>query len=206
MLGSSGRWLIGIARLEDLAGNTWRRDQMDEKPTLYFEDGGAECTEPTLKAARERALEIKPEAVVVSSSTGKTALEAGRIFEGTGFRIIAVPFQKHFWDSYTPVDPEIREQCEALGVDFLPDEPLVRFFDNEMPGVANAFRTLSQGFKVAMQVGSMCVDTGILRDSANIIAIGGTHQGADTAICVTVRGYEALLSSNVTGIIALPRP
>lgn len=64
---------------------------MLEKMTLYFEKGGERNSQAALEAAKTRALEIKPDAVIVTSSSGKTALLAAQVFEGTGIRIIGVP-------------------------------------------------------------------------------------------------------------------
>ena len=177
---------------------------MRRAETVYFEKGGPEHTRETVRAARERADEVKPEAVVVASTTGKTALEAARAFAGTGTRIIAVPFQKHLWEKHRPHDPELARECLELGVEFLPDEPVVRILGSEHPDIADAWRTVSQGFKVAMQVASMCVDTGLLQPGAHVISVGGTEWGADTAIAVETYGYAEVLKSNVTEIIAMP--
>ena len=57
---------------------------------------------------------------------------------------------------------------------------------------------------MALQVASMCVDTGLLEDGAFVIALGGTERGADTAVAVQTRGYADILKSNVTEIIAMP--
>ena len=94
--------------------------------------------------------------------------------------------------------------CRELGVEFLPDEPVVPLLDSEHPDITNAWRTVSQGFKVALQVASMCVDTGLLKPGAHVISIGGTVWGADTGIAVETYGYADVLKSNVTEIIAMP--
>lgn len=63
---------------------------------------------------------------------------------------------------------------------------------------------MSQGFKVALQVASMCVDTGLLKPGAHVISIGGSVRGADTGIAVQIHGYTNVLKSNVTEIIVMP--
>ena len=177
---------------------------MEAKPSLYFDEGGPEHSQATLQAAKERAMHIKPEAVIVTSSTGKTALEAAHIFADSGIRVIAVPFQKHLWVKHTPLDPQLTSQCRKLGVEFLPDDPIVHLLDSERPDIVNAWRTVSQGFKVALQVASMCVDTGLLKAGAHVISIGGSGRGADTAVSIQTHGYADVLNSNITEIIAMP--
>lgn len=177
---------------------------MKAKPTFYFDKGGPEHTHATLQAAKERAIDLKPKAVIVTSTTGKTALEAAHIFAGTDIRIIAAPFQKHLWKKYSPLDPQLATECRKLGVEFLPDEPAVPMLDSERPDIVNAWRTVSQGFKVALQVASMCVETGLLKACDYVISIGGSGEGADTVIAVQTYGYADVLKSNVTEIIAMP--
>ena len=177
---------------------------MRKAETTYFDKGGPEHTQATLQAAKDRATDLKPEAVIVTSTSGKTALEAAHIFAGTGSRIIAVPFQKHLWEKHSPPDSQLAAECRELGVEFLPDEPVVPLLDSERPDIVNAWRTVSQGFKVALQVASMCVDTGLLKPGAHVISIGGSGRGADTAIAVETCGYTNVLESNVTEIIAMP--
>jgi len=174
--------------------------------TLYFDKGGPEHTGITLEVVKERALEIKPDAVIVASITGASALKAGQIFRGTGVRVVGVSLQKGVWDAkYGFLDENLAAQAREHGVEFLPDEPVVPIIDTEKPDIANAWRMLSQGFKVAIQVASMCVDTGMIAGGAEVIATGGSGAGTDTAIVVKIRGYKDILKSNVTEIIAMPR-
>ena len=177
---------------------------MQKATTLYFEKGGPDNTQLTLEAAKERASEIRPEAVIVTSTSGKTALEAARIFSGSEIRIIAVPFQRHLWEKYSAPDPQVVAECRGLGVEFIPDEPAVPMLSENHPDIVNAWRTVSQGFKVALQVASMCVDTGLVKPGDHVIAIGGSGRGADSAIAVKPHGFNEVLKSNVTGIIAMP--
>lgn len=177
---------------------------MKSVSTLYFEAGGSEHTRATLEAAKERALALNVEAVVVTSSSGATALEAAKVFEGTGMRIIGVGFQKHLWDRHRALEAEYADPCREMGVEFLPDEPKL-----ELPGalssdVVNAWRCMSQGFKVALQVAAQCVDTGLLTEGAHVISLGGSSRGADTAIALRTYGSSNVFKSKVTEVIAMP--
>jgi len=96
-----------------------------KKEIIYFEKGNHKHSEDALEAARERALEIKPEAIIIASTSGKTGIMAAHIFKGTGFRIIAVPFQKDLAEKHNwKLDPMLAEECKILGVELLPEEPV----------------------------------------------------------------------------------
>ena len=177
---------------------------MRSRSTVYFDKGGKEHTSATLQAAKEWLAGLEFDAVVVTSTTGRTALTAAAVFAGTGARLIAVPFQKHLWEKYSPLDPEMAAECRDLGVEFLPDEPALPLLDTLRPDIVYAWRAISEGFKVAVQVASMCVDLGLLEPGAHVIATGGSSRGADTALTVETYGYDNVLKSNVTGIIAMP--
>jgi len=179
---------------------------MYKSSTLYFEKGGREHSEDVLKAMEERAcaMDPRPEAIVVTSTSGETALKAAEVFQGKGFRIIAAPFQKHLWDQFRGPAPELVAKCKELGVEFLPDQPAIPLVDEERPDIVGAWRVVSQGFKVALQVASMCVDTGLIEDGTLVMATGGTSCGADTAVLVEARSYDEILKSNVVEIVAMP--
>ncbi|MDK1031292.1 MAG: pyruvate kinase alpha/beta domain-containing protein [Planctomycetia bacterium] len=157
--------------------------------TLYFDKGGPEHTVLALEVTKERAIEVCPEAVIVASICGNSAVKAGEIFEGTGIRVIAVSLQKGAWDpKYGSLDAGLAATARERGVEFMPDEPRCKLIDYDRPDVADAWRMVSQGFKVALQVASMCVDTGMIADGAEVIATGGSGAGTQTAIVVTIRG------------------
>ena len=157
-----------------------------EKKIVYFEKGSREHSEAALEAAKERALEIKPEAIIVTSTSCKTGVMAARIFAGTGFRIIVVPFQKDLAEKNDwRLDPKLAEECKTLGAELLPEEPVCKLLDNDRPDIVKAWRTVSEGFKVAQQVATMCVDTGLIKAGEQGIPLGGTLRGADKAIELT---------------------
>jgi len=178
---------------------------MKEGKTVYFEKPGPQNTTAVMEAIREWIPQIQPAAVIVTTTTGKTALEAARVLKDTGVRLIAVQFQKAVADKNDwHLDPALAEQCRAAGVEFLPEEPVCVLLDNEREDVVNAWRCLGQGFKVAAQVAVMCVDTGLIPEGATVIASGGTHVGADVAIVVKPFGYADVFKSKINEIIALP--
>jgi hypothetical protein len=64
-----------------------------------------------------------------------------------------------------------------------------------------------KGFKVALEVTMMATDSGHIPVSKDteIIAIGGTRQGADVALVVRPAHSQAFFSLQVREIIAMPR-
>ena len=50
--------------------------------------------------------------------------------------------------------------------------------------IASTLRVFGQGAKVACEVTIMAADAGLVRTDEDVIAMGGTSQGADTALVV----------------------
>ena len=62
----------------------------------YFDEEGKQNTQETLVLAKQRAQELGIRTVVLASSHGYTALEAARVFSGTGIALIAVTISAGF--------------------------------------------------------------------------------------------------------------
>jgi hypothetical protein len=76
--------------------------------------------------------------------------------------------------------------------------------------VRDTLYTLGQGFKVAVEVVLISVDEGLVGVGEEVIAIGGTDKGADTAIVVKAASTEGMIGPDpnerleIKEIIALP--
>lgn len=181
---------------------------MSDRKTVYFDKGGPDHTQATIEAAKRRAMELepKPAAVIVASTSGKTGSAAARAFESTGVRVLVVPFQAgtEAGEKHGVADRTLKEQCERLGGTFIPDTPAYVFLDTTHPDIVAAWRVVSQGFKVALQVAAICVDLDLVEAGTDVIALGGSGKGADTAVLLTAQSTENALKMNVKEIIAMP--
>jgi hypothetical protein len=69
---------------------------------------------------------------------------------------------------------------------------------------AMALRTFGQGMKVALECATMAADAGLVRVDEDIIAIGGTGRGADTAVVVQPSYTHRFFDTRVREIICKP--
>ena len=184
--------------------------------TLVFEKGGPDCTEATLQAARTRAEALGIRKVVLATSTGATALQATETFEGTDVRIIGVTLHAGYRDVYAGPDKEKVGAAEARGVKFLTAthslmgsvESAIRDKFGGIPPmelIAHTYYTFSQGMKVAVEVALMAADAGLVENAEEIIAIGGTNDGADTAIVMKAAYTTNFFDLKVREVLAMPR-
>ena len=70
--------------------------------------------------------------------------------------------------------------------------------------VANTLRILGQGMKVACEITIMAADAGLVRTDEDVIAIGGTSRGADTAVVLRPVNSEDFFDLRVKEILCKP--
>jgi len=183
---------------------------------LLFEKGGPEQTLPTLQAARSRAEELGIGHVVLATSTGETALKALDVFEGTGVKVIGVTLQAGLWEVYTGPDRQKVAAARERGAVILTAshalmgnlEAAIREKFGGVPPVeliAHTYYTFSQGMKVAVEVAMMAADAGLIPIDGEVIAIGGTGEGADTAVVLSPTYTNRFFDLRVREVIAMPR-
>jgi hypothetical protein len=66
-------------------------------------------------------------------------------------------------------------------------------------------RLLSAGAKVGCEVSCMACDAGLIKPGSEVIAIGGTGRGADTAIVVKATNTHTFFDLRILEIICKPR-
>ena len=140
-----------------------------QRTTEYFEERGPQNTESTLDLACQRAREAGIGTIVLASTRGYTAGKALEVC--SGMNLIAVGIQR----ARFPADEAERFQrtgkllfSEEVGYDYPPD-------------MKQAFRRLGQGTKVAVEVVVCAVQAGLVKEGEQVIGVGGSSQGADTA-------------------------
>jgi len=182
------------------------------KTILYFTKTGKANTDVLLKAARSRAAALGVRQVVVASTHGFTARRAQAAFAGTGVEVIAVTIAAAFdKEGWTMKDAE-RSRLRRAGITVLTCTHALSGELSEGLGVPNAQDIASrvlyrfcQGMKVAVEVALMAADAGLLDMRREAIAIGGTGEGADTAIVVKPAYTRTFLKLQIREIIAKPR-
>jgi len=71
--------------------------------------------------------------------------------------------------------------------------------------VTSTLGVFGRGIKVACEITTMAADAGLVRTDEDIISIGGTHSGADTAIVVQPSNAHRFFELKVKEIICKPR-
>ena len=190
-----------------------------ERKTVYFEKpGGEENTVKTLALAKARADELGIKTVVVASTVGDTAVKAMDVFQG--FKVIIVTHVTGMrgpdTQEFTGENRKIVEKKggiiitaahafgaihRSLGATGGPPVPTSAIGDI----IAMTLRTFGQGMKVVCEIAAMAADAGAVRTDEEIISIGGTGRGADTAVVLQPSNTHRFFNLRVKEIICKPR-
>jgi len=177
-----------------------------------WEKSGKENTKSTVNAVITKAQELGIGHVVVASNTGATA----RQFLNSGLKIVCVTHQVGFREPGSDEMPaEVRQEFKELGVKVLTTTHLFRGVNRGFtqvhggfdPGmaVADTLRLFGQGTKVAVEVAVMALDAGLIPYGQDIIAVGGSGRGADTALVLRPAHSGEFLQTKIREIICKPR-
>lgn len=178
---------------------------------MYFEKAGKENTENTIelaiKAAKERGINY----IVVASNEGDTAM----YLKDCGLNVVVVTRCNGFTKKIDQeLSEEKRKKLEQYGFKVYTATHVLsgaeRGLSNQFGGIspveviAYALRMLGQGLKVGVEIATMAVDGGMIPYGEDIIAIGGTGRGADTAIILRPAHASEILQTKIKEIICKP--
>jgi len=66
-------------------------------------------------------------------------------------------------------------------------------------------RTFGQGVKVCYEITIMACDAGLIKAKEEVIAIGGTGRGADTAMVIKPANMNTFFNIEAREILCMPR-
>lgn len=182
--------------------------------TVYFSSAGPENTGETLRLAGKRAGELGVKTILVATTSGATGMKATG--ELKGFNVVAVSHSTGFKEQdRQELREENRREIERLGGRVLTCQHALgginravrrKFNTTELDEVvAHTLRLLGQGFKVALEISLMAADAGLVSTREEILAIGGSDSGADTAVVLTPANAQDFFDLRVHEIVCKPR-
>jgi uncharacterized protein len=182
--------------------------------TVYFENPGPENTETTLELAFKKAKETGIKDVVVASTKGETGIKTAKIFKG--FNLVVVSHSTGF------KEPNIQEMSLDKRKEIEKEGGKVLTCQHALGGVGRAIRKklgtyqvdeiiaytlriMGEGTKVAVEIAMMAADCGLIPTLSEIIAIGGTNSGADTALVLKPANSQNFFDMEIKEILCKPR-
>jgi len=185
-----------------------------ETKTVYFDKPGSDNTEIVLNIVKRRAEELGIKKILVASTTGATAVKAMDALDE--FKVIVLSHEagmiEHNTQEFTEKNREI---VESKGGTILTaahafagiSRALRTKFETVTIGdiIANTLRTFGQGTKVACEMALMAADAGLVRTDEEVICIGGSARGADTAVVLTPVNSKDFFDLKIKEILCKPR-
>ena len=184
-----------------------------ESKIVYFDKPGGENTEAVLRLVRERAEARGIKTVLVASTRGDTAARA--VVALKGLRVICVSHSTGLREpdvqSLTKENRKIIESHSGTVFTathaFAGVSRALRYkFETVAIGeiIAGILRVFGEGMKVVCEITMMAADAGLVRTDEEVIAIGGTGRGADTAVVLNPVHTHHFFDLKVKEILCKP--
>jgi hypothetical protein len=185
-----------------------------ETPVRYFSGPGPRNTRSTLEIAARRANELNIRTVLVASCSGETAFKALELLDSR-IKLVVVSHVTGF------VEPNRQEMPDEVRQELLDKGAAVLTCQHAFGGVgrgirkklgayqvdeivAYTLRTFGHGTKVAIELALMAADAGLVRTDEDVISVGGSGKGADTALVLRPANSADFLELKVKEVICKP--
>jgi hypothetical protein len=187
---------------------------MTEIQSVYFTESGSANTEKTLEIAKKRAEQLGIKTIVVASTSGETGAKAVKLLPN--YKVVVVSHATGF-----PA-PDAQELTPENRARILEKGGLILTATHAFGGVGRAvrrrfntyqvddimaqtLRVFGQGAKVACEIVLMAADAGLIRTDEEVISIGGTGSGADTALVIKPAHTHDFFELKVREVLCKPR-
>jgi hypothetical protein len=182
-------------------------------PCVYFKEGGKVNTRRTLEIAAQRARELAVDQVLVATTTGETGLQALDFFAAE-ILVIVTHSTGFVRPDIQQLSPEVHRKLEDAGAQVLTcqhalggiNRAVRRKLDTYQLDeiIAYTLRIFGQGTKVAVETALMAADAGKISTVRPCISIGGTSEGADTALLLEAAHAQDFFDLRILEFLAKP--
>jgi hypothetical protein len=186
-----------------------------EGKVFYFEKKGSVNTDRTLEIALACCEQKGIKKIVVASSTGKTAL---LLREKAKPSIVVIGVTYSAGSKYRQEVEEFNRNRETMikksiqvvrGLHAL--SATERAFENKYKSgllplniVADTLRMFSQGMKVCLEVAVMAAEAGFITPDEEVVAVGGSGTGADTAVIMKPAYAASMFETKFKAVLCMP--
>lgn len=199
------------------------------REVTYWEKAGKEHTEETLKIALKAAKERGIDTALISSTTGYTAEKAVMVFKGSGVKLVVVTHATGYREKGVQMMPDdLRAKLKAAGCEVVTCTDVLTGAvgagigrqrpaksdpqDGRLPWitpppnviVANTLRMICQGVKVCAEIAMMAVDCAAVPSGKKVVAVAGSHAGADTAMVLDASESSRIRDMKLHEILCKP--
>ena len=187
-----------------------------EKKIIYFDSQGEHNTDAALDTAVAYCRGSGIEKIVLASSTGATALKLKQK-AGADIEVIAMTYGagSRFTEEVEAFNKN-RAALVAAGIIIVRGVHALsgaeRTFENKYKTgflplnlVSDTLRMFSQGMKVCVEVSIMAAEAGHISPAEDVVVLGGSGEGADTAVLMKPAYAASMFSLKIKEILCMPR-
>ena len=180
---------------------------------MYFEKAGMNNTAATVELALRTAKERGIKHIVFASHTGET----GKGFYGNtdSLNIVCISGANGSREKgRNAMSPSMRDELASNGIQVITTSHVLsgveRGISTKASGMypaeimAFTLRMFGQGIKVCVEIAIMALDADVIPYGEEIIAIGGTRRGADTAVIMTPSHASSVLETKIHELLCKP--
>ncbi|MDR3570066.1 MAG: pyruvate kinase alpha/beta domain-containing protein [Syntrophobacteraceae bacterium] len=190
---------------------------MTAQEIVYLDKPGPQNTAEVVRAVSKRARELGIDYIVIASTSGHTALKFQDGLQGSKCSLVCVSSHAGFaGGDKVSIDLDTKKQMENQGIQTLICSHALSGVSRSVTGrfggvtnveiIAHVLRLFgSDGIKVAVEVAIMAADAGLIPTDQEVVAVGGTGTGADTAVVLKAAHMNNFFDLEIREIIVKPR-
>lgn len=184
----------------------------------YFDQSGKQNTEAVFDVVGRCLKRTNIGYVVVASNSGETAKKAVSKLTDYDVKIVIVTSQAGFsGEGIIDMARDVEESLRESGAEVVRashalsgvERSLTRKFggSSRVEAISEALRALfGQGMKVCVEIAIMAADNGAIPCGEDeVIVVGGTGEGADTACILRPAHANGFFNMEVREVLAIPR-
>ena len=183
---------------------------------IVYGKSGPDNTDDVCARAIERAI-VTEVAIVSPTTQGDSGVRLCEIAEEMGF-MGPIVIVTHAFGAREPgentLKPEHRIAILSYGAKIVTathvlsgvERGLSSIYQGIYPAeiIAQSLRMLSAGVKVAVEIGCMSLDAGVIEYGSEIVCLGGTGRGLDTAVVMTPAHANKIFETRIHEILCKP--
>ncbi|MDH7563366.1 MAG: pyruvate kinase alpha/beta domain-containing protein [Candidatus Bathyarchaeota archaeon] len=184
-----------------------------KRRTSYFKHAGKENTDALLSLVKEYAEKEEIHDIVVASTTGSTGAKASKTFKGLNTVVVTHCFG--FQESgKTELQDQYKKEILKNGAKIFTGTHSLSSAERairkslgtvqSLELIAHTLRLMGEGTKVCVEITLMAADAGLIPADKDIVAIGGTGRGADTALRIKPANSARFFDLKIREVIAKP--
>ena len=172
-------------------------------------------TDDVLKLAKDVYTERNLQDVVVASTEGTTGLATATLFKDLNANVVVVAHSVGFREPNTnEFHPELKAAINGLGGQVVFSTMPFHTINDAIRGkmgssvetlIADTLRMMGHGTKVCVEIVVMACDAGLIDSGKNVLAIAGTHRGADTVQIIKSANSRRFFDVKIIDVIAKPQ-